>query len=285
MRKLFITMLLFILVISGCAGYSDEQASEEQVVEETVTKLFASASPGTSVIFMSYFDGTEGKRGFFSNLSEESDIVLSLNNVEAVLVTDWNPELITYPVYGFEIGSEDGNGYRAFWSNGYLIMRDGKVYRFDYDFGKIWEEHSWRDEHQIAALADMPCGCYLCRNENGWIASNMHPADEPMSPENISMKCIEWTDEHIVYELENTGAVDWPHGTVFSLEVLLDGKWYKVPVNCNLNHGFTDQLFYLRTGETKRNSITLGENNLYSKLPTGHYRLVVYEVILEGDIK
>ena len=30
MRKLFITMLLFILVISGCAGFRDEQATEEQ---------------------------------------------------------------------------------------------------------------------------------------------------------------------------------------------------------------------------------------------------------------
>ena len=252
--------------------------------ESVSTGLFASATPSKSVISMSYYDGTEGVNGFFSDQAEEENVVLSLNTVEAFLVTDWTPDLITYPAYGFMIGSEDGNGYRAFWSNGYLVMRDGKVYLFDYDFGKIWEEHTWRDEHQLVALADMPCGCYLARNENGWIASNMHLSDEPESPGNISITCIEWTDEKIVYELENTGSEDWQYGSYYSLEVLLDGNWYKVPMNCDYNYGFTDECRVLKAGETKRVTVSLTGASPYSNLPAGHYRLVTYGAILEADV-
>ena len=252
--------------------------------ESVSTGLFASATPSRSVISMSYYDGTEGVQGFFSDLDDEENIVLSLNKVEAVLVTNWTPDLITYPAYGFMIGSEDGNGYRAFWSNGYLVMRDGKVYLFDYDFGKIWEEHSWRDKRQLVALADMPCGCYLARNESGWIASNMHLSDDVDSPEIISITCIEWTDEKIVYELENTGSEDWQYGSYYSLEVLLDGNWYKVPMNCDYNYGFTDELRILKAGETQQITISLAGASPYSNLPAGHYRLVTYGAILEADV-
>lgn len=198
-------------------------------------------------------------------------------------MTNWTPDLITYPAYGFMIGSEDGNGYLAFWSNGYLVMRDGKVYLFDYDFGKIWEEHSLRDKHQLVALADMPCGCYLARNESGWIASNMHLSDDVDSPENISITCIEWTDEKIVYELENTGSEDWRYGSYYSLEVLLDGNWYKVPMNCDYNYTFTDEFRVLKAGETKRVTVSLTGASHYSNLPEGHYRLVTFGAILEAD--
>ena len=138
---------LLMLVCTGC-GLNVSNSENESVS----TGLFASATPSTSAFSMSYYDGNEGVCGFLYDTTEEGNIVLSLNEVEAVLVTDWTPNLITYPAYGFMIGSEDGNGYQAFWSNGYLVMRDGKVYLFDYDFGKVWEEHSWREQHQFSAF-------------------------------------------------------------------------------------------------------------------------------------
>ena len=276
-------MLMCLLSLFGCANTQDENTEFIGENNNAGSKLFASATPSRSVISMSYYDGTEGVQGFFSDLDDEENIVLSLNEVEAVLVTDWTPNLITYPAYGFMIGSEDGNGYQAFWSNGYLVMRDGKVYLFDYDFGKVWEEHSWREQHQFSALADMPCGCYLARDESGWIASNMVLADDHESPENISINCIEWSNEKIVYELENTGSEDWCYGTYYSLEVLLDGGWYSIPMNCESNYGFNDISMILKAGETKQETISLSGASPYSNLPKGHYRLVIYGVILETD--
>lgn len=276
-------MLMCLLALFGCANTQDKNTEFIGENNNAGSKLFASATPSRSVISMSFYDGTEGVQGFFSDLDDEENIVLSLNEVEAVLVTDWTPNLITYPAYGFMIGSEDGNGYQAFWSNGYLVMRDGKVYLFDYDFGKVWEEHSWREQHQFSALADMPCGCYLARDESGWIASNMVLADDHESPENISINCIEWSNEKIVYELENTGSEDWCYGTYYFLEVLLDGGWYSVPMNCEYNYGFNDISMILKAGETKQETISLSGASPYSNLPKGHYRLVIYGVILETD--
>ena len=247
--------------------------------------LFSQASPETSAIHMYFYDGSEGISGYlFNPVDERRSIVELLNQVDAVMVDDWTPEMITYPVYGLEIGSEDGNGYRTFWSNGYLVMRDGKVYRFDFDFGKVWKEHSWCNKCQLVALADMPCARYLVQNENGWIATNMHPADDPEGLDNIFIKCIEWTDERIVFELENNGSDDWPYGSYYSLDVQLDGKWYSVPMNCDYNYVFTDELIYLKAGESKQITISLIGATHYSNLPAGHYRLVVYGATFEQDI-
>ncbi len=256
-----------------------------QVADDIGSNLFALASPKTSAIHMSFYDGTEGISGFLFNPEDDRvSVVESLNRVDAVMVEDWTPEFITYPAYGFEVGSTDGEGYSAFWSNGYLVMKDGRVYRYDYDFGEVWKKYSWSEKNPIEALADMPCGRYLTQDENGWIVSNMHPADAPTAPDQISMRCIEWTNEHIVYELENNGSEDWPYGTVYELNVLLDGEWYKVPVNCDHYYIFNDLLFYLEPGEVKQDTVILTKNNPYSDLPPGHYRLVLYGVILEGDV-
>jgi hypothetical protein len=134
------------------------------------------------------------------------------------------------------------------------------------------------------ALADMPCARYLVQNENGWIATNMHPADDPEGLDNIFIKCIEWTDERIVFELENNGSDDWPYGSYYSLDVQLDGKWYSVPMNCDYNYVFTDELIYLKAGESKQITISLTGASHYSNLPAGHYRLVVYGATFEQDI-
>ena len=236
---------------------------------------------------MSVFDGTTGTYGSFCDLEEEQHIVDMLNRVAAVKAENWTPELIKFPAYGFEIGSKDGNGYRAFWSDGYLVMRDGSVYKFDFDFAKIWNEHEWRELYKVDALAEMPAGRYLAQNENGWIAENMSLANELTGPAYITMKCIEWTDEIIRYELENKGSADWMYGDTYSLEVMLDGNWYSVPMNCDLNYSFKSIANYLKPGETVQGSVSFtGDHPYYSNLPKGRYRLVIEGVAMEaGEIR
>ena len=149
MHKLIPVLMLICLplVLVGCSKDREKQSD--------ASNLFDQASPESSVIIMSVFDGTTGTYGSFCDLEGEQHIVDMLNRVAAVKAENWTPELIKFPAYGFEIGSKDGNGYRAFWSDGYLVMRDGSVYKFDFDFSKIWNEHEWQELYKVLGSGEI----------------------------------------------------------------------------------------------------------------------------------
>lgn len=280
MRKCLLLLLIIcvLAVFTACSG-NKEHASAEQ-------NLFELASPSSSVITMYRFDGT-GSGGTYYDLQEEQKIVDGLNKVRAVPVTDWTPALITYPAYSFEIGTTDGNGYRAFWSNDYLVMRDGTVYKFEYDFGDIYDSHTWNNFIEIKSLAQMPCGRYLAQDAEGWIAANMALSEqEPQNPDYIVAACEEWSADEIRYSFTNTGETEWGFGDDYYFEVLLEGSWYRVPTNCDLNYAFNSILNVLMPGETRNLAVRVsGERTTYSNLPAGHYRLVHGGVAIEGDFR
>jgi hypothetical protein len=55
-------------------------------------------------------------------------------------------------------------------------------------------------------------------------------------------------------------------------------------MNCDHYYVFNDLLFYLKPSEVKQDTVILTKNIPYSDLPPGHYRLVLYGVLLEGDV-
>ena len=70
-RGISVLVTFLILAVSGC-GRNVSNSENESVS----TGLFASATPSRSVISMSYYDGTEGVQGFFSDLDDQENIVL-----------------------------------------------------------------------------------------------------------------------------------------------------------------------------------------------------------------
>ena len=243
--------------------------------------LWKEASPGTSAMHFYRFDQEGGRGGITFNQSDEGAILKRLSAVNAVPVTDWTAEQVKLPVYGIEIGTKDGMGIHAAWSDGYLILRDGSVYKFDFDFSALETDYGWEYSRTPSSLSSMPCGRLLSEGQNGWIANHLSPADELTAPKGITMVLKEQSTDKISVELTNNSGTEWCYGEYFSLQVLLNGTWYSVPVLDDLNYAFNDIGIILSAGKTQAKSYSLGS---YGTLPAGTYRLVMYGLSAEFSV-
>lgn len=243
--------------------------------------LWDEASPGTSAMHFYRFDEAGGYGSITFDQTDEGKILSRLSAVDASPVSDWTAEKVTLPVYGIEIGTKDGMGIRAAWSNGHLILRDGSVYEFDFDFSALEEDYTWEYSRAPVSLSAMPCGRLLSESPDGWVADHLSPAQALAPPEGITMAFKELTAEKITVKLTNTNETDWCFGEYFSLQVLLDGVWYNVPVLDDKNYGFNDIGIILPAGESREESYSL---SMYGTLPEGTYRLVVEGMSVEFSL-
>ncbi len=270
MKKMLVILLCAILILPlfGCG-------------KVTGNTLWKEGSPETSAMYLYSFDADGGKAHITFNQRDEHAILDRLSSVKATPVTDWTASKVKLPVYGIEIGTEDGMGIRAAWSDGYLILRDGAVYRFDFDFSSLVTDYQWELSHEAHSLSGMPCGRLLSETPGGWIADRLSPADPLTPPTGISMVLAEQTDDSLTVKLTNGTGTDWCYGEYFSLHVLLDGVWYDVPVLDDKNYAFTDIGIILPSGKTQEKSYSLGS---YGTLPEGTYRLAVEGLSAEFDL-
>ena len=261
MKKMlsFLLCIVSLLSLFGCgnAGGND---------------LWDEASPGTSAMHFYRFDEAGGYGSITFDQTDEGRILSRLSAVDATPVSDWTAEKVTLPVYGIKIGTKDGMGILAAWSNGYLILRDGSVYEYDFDFSVLESDYAWEYSRAPVSLSAMPCGRLLSEGTDGWIADRLFPAEELTPPEGITMAFKELTAEKITVKLTNTNETDWMFGESFSLHVLLDDTWYRVPELDDKNYMFNSIGIILPAGESTEKNYSLGS---YGALPEGTYRLVV----------
>lgn len=231
--------------------------------------LFKAASPTTSALRFVYHDESTGFSAWLYDAAKEQQIITDLSQVKAVPVNNWTPELVTWPVYGISISGFNADGVDAAWSNGYLILQDGSVYKFDYDFSKLKGSYEWED---VTESAYLPSRYYLARNDGQWYSKFLTPAEHEPAPENISLTVTAVEDGRVSATITNEGSKEWTYGEAFSLEVLLDGVWYSVPTVPAGNWGFVSIGYILPGGEAREESYSL---TMYGDLPSGTYRLVV----------
>ena len=274
MRKTIATLLCVALLLSllGCGGAKAGSGSND---------LWTEGSPETSAMFLYTFEKEGAGAHITFNQADEHDILERLSAVKATPVTDWTAKKVKLPVYGIEIGTMEGPGISCAWSNGYLIMRDGSVYEFDFDFSALKTDYQWELSHEIHSLSAMPCGRLLSEGSDGWIAPHLAAVDSLTPPEGISMVLKEQTADTLTVELTNNSTAEWCYGEYFSLNVLLDGVWYDVPVLDDKNYAFTDIGILLPAGESHEKSYNL---SMYGTLPKGPYRLVVFGMSAEFSI-
>ena len=275
--KKSIAMLLcavLILPLFGCGSKTADTPGKNNLWNE--------ASPETSAMQLFAFDKTGGRSMITFNQADEHAILDRLSAVKATPVTGWTAEQVKLPVYGIEIGTMDGTGIVTAWSNGYLILRDGSVYEFDFDFSSLETDFQWEPSFkEIKSISAMPCGRLLSEGPDGWIVKHLSPADELPPPEGISIVLKEQTTDHLTVELTNSSGTDWCYGEYFSLQVLLNGAWYSVPVLDDKNYAFIDIGIILPAGKSQSKSYSL---NSYGTLPTGTYRLVVEGMSVEFNM-
>jgi len=259
-------ILLSALLLTACGGEPNT--------------LFDTASPETSIMAFYVCDGEEVTCYWLSDDALEWEIINRMKNTSAV-PADVTTDDVEFPAYGFELGSTDGWGLNMAWSNGYLYNRDGEVYDFDFDFGKLLDEYAFEKKDEWNSGLVLPCMRYLVQDENGWNADLMTPAEEPESPEGISVE-IEYTGDTIEAKFRNDGTKDWNFGTYWSLQVNLDGGWYEVPASPVSNWGFPDIGYELASGQTWDETYHM---TMYGDLPAGQYRFYAFGVTDEFEVE
>lgn len=243
--------------------------------------LFDGASTGTSLLGLFYFDGVSGCRYSVDNFAKTEALLKKLGEVEVKAAENWEP---SYPLYGMEIGTSDGQGLKMLWTNGYLITRTGEVYTFDYDFPAALEElkpFSSTYSQEIDSVSDVPNSYYLALREEVWDTTYLGVGKELPSPVEVSMTLKEVSDAGVTVMLKNSSKESWSYGAAFSLQVKLDDRWYSVPVKPDKNWAFVSIGYGLKPGGSVERTYHL---DLYGKLPAGIYRLIVEDLGVEFEI-
>lgn len=259
MKKLISLLLTFLVTLSLCACTGNGGGNN----------LFDNASPTTSGLQFLRSNGESSTSVWlFDNIKEQS-LLNDLSKATATPAEDWTPEKAGFPVYGLQIMDTSGNPIEAAWTKGHLILQDGSVYKFNYDFSKLEKNYNWENDKEIPYI---PCQYYLARNEGQWYPKFLTPAEHKTPPEHISIEILSVSSGGITTRLTNTGTKEWTYGEAFSLDVLVDGKWYAVPVLPDKNYGFVSIGYPLKPGTSAEKMFYLG---MHGDLPSGTYRLVV----------
>lgn len=244
--------------------------------------LLSAASPETSALMLYICsDGERVRKLTMFDTGAEREILDKLAQVNAKPDGDWSARDVTMPVYGLEIGRNDGAAgfLNAAWSDGRLILAGGEAYKFDFDFAALETDYDWRDSEHDLLIGRLPCSRALSLCGGEWISSMLTPARELSPPEGISMELDSLEGNELTVTFRNDSGGEWSYGVYFHLEALLDGAWYAVPPECEL--GFIDIAMLLPDGEARQERYSLEP---YGELPAGAYRFVAEGMAAEFEI-
>ena len=227
MKKGVLVLALAILLVSA-AVYGKEKEKEDEG-RHGEAAILGKADPDNSLLGFGWFDGKEGSCGYY--YESRYSILKELKAVKAVPASDFTPEKMTYPVYAFEIGGTDHFSHTFFWTNGYLITKDGQAWRFDYNFEKLKAKafDSKAEPRLVKSISDLPNGFYLTKPGGKWDPTRLTRSESVTEPEDVSLTVSSRLDPQINLRLENTGKELWSYGEAYWLEVQIGGDWYNVP--------------------------------------------------------
>lgn len=244
--------------------------------------LFSAASPETSALTLYICsDGKTVRRLTMYDAGVEREILDKLARVRAKPAAGWSARDAAMPVYGLEIGRNDGapGHLPTAWTDGRLILADGSAYEFGFDFAALETDYDWRDSEHGLLIGRLPCSRALALCEGEWISSMLTPAREPSPPEGISMALEGVDGDEITVRFRNDSGAEWSYGTYYHLETLLGGAWYEVPPEGV--PAFTDIAILLPDGEARRERYSTAP---YGALPAGTYRFVAEGMAAQFNI-
>lgn len=243
------------------------------VVRSVTISYYDEYIDGSNSVIMEYVDKS----------SEISEILSVISANPAEKVDNWSGSMVKAPIFGISATDANGWAFEGAWTNGYWINQNGEAYRLDLDIMQLKRrivQYESKTIHKNGSIAWLCCGTHLCKDENGWIADFLRPADElPEAPENVTAEITEQTENSVTVQYTNNDKKDWTYGNHFNLDVLLDGEWYDVPPKPG-NWGFTDVGINLPAGKTQLKTYNFF---MYGDLPSGRYRIAANDFALEFD--
>ncbi|MDE6708910.1 MAG: hypothetical protein K2J76_00290, partial [Oscillospiraceae bacterium] len=266
---------------------NDDEFFFEFTAGETITPQNDLAKDIVRNVYISYFENGRVMKAYVGRNKDIAEILSIISANPAERAEDWSGRMVTSPMFGISATDVPGWAAEGVWSNGYWITQTGEGYRLDLDMDllkKIIVQCTEKSESlEDIPIAWQPCGTYLCRDENGWIAEHMvHAYDFNYSAEfteNVTAEITEQTENSITLEYTNNGEKEWMYGEHYNLDVQLDGEWYDVPTQPG-NWVFTDVGYILPAGETRLETYDF---LMYGDLPAGRYRITANGFVFEFD--
>ena len=278
---LTLTLLITVLAaVSLTACREVTEVAEPPANREELNSLMAGASPETSVLALYTFGGGVVQRSYITGEEAIRTILDSLNAVSATEALDWSISEVNLPIYGLEIGGDDGFSIQAAWSNGYWIAEDGAAYRFDFDFSALVDSYDWTGRMDFDSFSAFPNARTLTQDDSGWNTKLLTVADTLTPPRNITMTLDALADRMATVTFTNLGGDDFYYGEYFTVQALIGDNWYDIPA-AQVDVGFPDIAHVLRGGDAQSQNYHVG---IYGDLPNGTYRLVAYEMHVEFTV-
>lgn len=253
---------------------------------ETITPQNDLAKDIVRNVYISYFEDGRVIKAYVGRNKDIAEILSIVSANPAEKAEDWSGRMVTSPMFGISATDVPGWAAEGVWSNGYWITQTGEAYRLDLDMNllkKIIVQCEGKSFSEDVPIAWLPCGTYLCRDENGWIAEYMALANDSYYSaeftENVTAEITEQTENSVTVRYTNNGEKNWQYGEHFYLDVLLDGEWYDVPEQPG-NWCFIDIGYTLPAGEAFSKTYDFF---MHDDLPAGRYRIAANGFILEFD--
>lgn len=204
-------------------------------------------------------------------------------------------------IYGISGQKRDGSSFQIAFFDDRCYTQDGLTYHFDLDLSWELAAYDWT-WNRLHGSAYFPCASRLLAYDDGsfrptWQVDFLYPADVQASvpPDGVTAAFIEWDGSRLTYEITNNSGKEFPLVGATALEVSIDGVWYAVPSRADgyFDWPYTAGTLELVTLEDTRTTMrTYPVVDRYGTpacfffgLPAGQYRLIVYGLAVEFEVK
>ena len=208
--------------------------------------------------------------------TDMNDFLDYLGNLPGTKVD--KPDTTSFPdiFYGIELNVD--NPYTLLIIGDYAINYKGEYYKIDGRKAKEMCQSIVSDTRVGEGVSYIINHRYLSLLEGVWDTTYMTESSYTAAPlENATMTMLESSinkqQELIILTLENHTGSTLQFGSMYSLEVLVNDRWYYIGdmINTNVNIGWTSILFMLEDDEAMGDTYHL---RYLQPLPTGTYRLI-----------
>lgn len=258
MKKLIFALTAAVLMLGSCGNKNNMLFDRMQADD----------------LYLYRYDGGEVEvyrivtTGTHRSVKEER-MVQTLRRIHAEPASAASAE---FPIYAVSSGSsEEGEWFRAAWSDGYLYTADGAVYEFDYNFEKAIRTYDFVKQRGDPLPETLPCVYYIVRGDDGWDTDLLREVSKSSPAEGMGVSVAERTEEQIVLKLVNHGTEPWEYFGRYTLHGNVDGIWYHLPAMPEQTEGEIAVL-EIPVGSSAEIPCDLSG---YGDLPEGDYRLVL----------
>ena len=232
--------------------------------------LWENASPETSALTFYIYDGKSTQQLMMFDNTVSNQLLSGISSENASPVEDISDDEITLPVYGIAISDKKGCPLSALWTNGYLIMQDGNIYKFNHDFSHIKDKYTWESTKEYENKIYLLCSDILARGDNGWLSEHLNRSENIPAQDGLSYEITGFENNTLKTRLTNNNDTAFIYGEHYSLQVQLEGIWYDVPARSDNNYCFNDIAYELSGNSSAELTHSL---EMFGQLPHGRYRI------------